>query len=69
MHLIYLKSIDVHVNLDRVAAVYHNFTNYGGKECVRLDFAASDSQLENGLVTLWISDPDDRAMLRRLCNA
>jgi hypothetical protein len=65
MHFIYLKSIDAHINLDRVASVHHNVNNYNGKECTLVCFAAADSQAENEQVTLWISDPDDRAELRR----
>lgn len=52
MHLIYLKSIDAHINLDRVAAVHHNVTNYNGQACTQVWFAAPDSQNENRLATI-----------------
>lgn len=43
MHLIYLKSIDAHVNLEQVAAIHHNLTNYNGKTCPQVWFAAPPS--------------------------
>lgn len=61
MHLIYLQSEDIHINLDRITAVKHDAENESGKVVTMLLLSAITL---GDLVEISIYDSEDRALLR-----